>query len=255
MRGGASISSAAVDADRSRRAASFSSVAEAYERARPEYPVEAARWLTGDAPLDVVDLAAGTGKLTRVLAALGHRLTAVEPLAEMRARLEAAVPAARAVAGTAESLPLPDESADVVVAGQAYHWFDPEPSLREIARVLRPGGTVGLIWNIRDEDIEWVSTLSDIVGGERVRSIDVGPDLDASGLFGPVEERQWRWQQPLDRDRLRDLVLSRSYCATLPEAERAPVLESVDRLYDEAAGPDGALAMPYVTEAFRARRL
>jgi SAM-dependent methyltransferase len=242
-----------VGEDRARRAASFSSVAEAYERARPEYPAEAVRWLAGESPHEVVDLAAGTGKLTRVLVRLGHRVTAVEPLPEMLDQLRAAVPAADAVAGSAESIPLPDESADAVVAGQAFHWFDPEPALREIARVLRPGGTLGLIWNVRDESEPWVVELSELIGGERGEDVDVSDVIDPSGLFEPVEKKQWPWRQPLDRARLHDLVLSRSYCAALTEDERRPVLEAVERLYDAAAA-SGGLFMPYVAFAFRAAK-
>jgi SAM-dependent methyltransferase len=240
--------------ERARRATSFSSVADAYERARPEYPPEAARWLTGEPPLDVVDLAAGTGKLTRALTALGHRVTAVEPLAEMRERLEAALPGTTALEGTAEAVPLPDESADVVVAAQAFHWFDQPVALREIARVLRPRGRLGLIWNMRDESVGWVARLSEIIGAEPLDRGDTTAAVDASGLFGTVEREEWRWEQPVTRDRLRELVLSRSYCATLPDAERGPILDAVGRLHDEAAVGDG-LAMPYVTCGFRAERL
>jgi SAM-dependent methyltransferase len=236
--------------DRARRAASFSSVADVYERARPEYPEEAVRWLAREPPRDVVDLAAGTGKLTRVLVRLGHRVTAVEPLPEMREQLVGAVPGVAAVLdGTAEAIPLPDESADAVLAGQAFHWFDPQPALREIARVLRRGGTLGLIWNTRDDTVAWVARLSELIGPE---SNDEEEDpIAASGLFEPAEESDWRWEQPLGREQLRDLVLSRSYCASLPPEQREPVLQAVERLYDEAAGPDG-LTMPYVTEAVRA---
>jgi SAM-dependent methyltransferase len=242
-----------VSDERARRATSFSAVADAYERARPEYPAEAVPWLTGEPPLDVVDLAAGTGKLTRALIAFGHRVTAVEPLAEMRERLEAAVPGTPALDGTAEAMPLPDGSADVVVAAQAFHWFDQPVALREIARVLRPGGRLGLIWNMRDESVEWVARLSETIGAEPVDRRDTTAAIDASGLFGPVERGEWRWEQAVTRERLRELVLSRSYCASLPEAARAPVLEAVGRLHDEAAGDDG-LAMPYVTYGFRAER-
>ena len=118
----------------------FADVAGAYERARPGYPEEAVRWLAGPQPLDVVDLGAGTGKLTRALIALGHRVVAVEPLDEMRAELEVALPGARALAGSAEAIPLPDASKDVVTSAQAFHWFDHDAALPEIARVLRPGG-------------------------------------------------------------------------------------------------------------------
>ena len=126
--------------ERRGRAASFGEVADAYERARPGYPEDAVRWLVGEEPCDVVDLGAGTGKLTRSLVALGHRVTAVEPLPEMIAHLLAAAPGVTAVQGGAEAIPLAAESADVVVAAQAFHWFDHGPALREIARVLRPGG-------------------------------------------------------------------------------------------------------------------
>jgi len=232
---------------------SFSAVAEAYERARPEYPEEAAAWLTGEAPLDVVDLAAGTGKLTRVLVRLGHRVTAVEPLPEMLDQLRVAVPEAAPVIGKAESMPLADGFADAVVAGQAYHWFDHDAALVEIARVLRPGGTFGAIWNMRDESVDWVARLSEVIGSEGQGEREPEDEVAASGLYEPVEEAEFRWEQPLDRARLRDLVLSRSYCASLPSEEREPVLGAVEALYDETAGPDGLL-MPYVTYCFRVRK-
>jgi ubiquinone/menaquinone biosynthesis C-methylase UbiE len=242
-----------VDDDRARRATSFSAVADAYERARPEYPEEAALWLTGEPPRDVVDLAAGTGKLTRVLVRLGHRVTAVEPLPEMLDLLRRAVPDAQALAGSAEAMPLPGESADAVVVAQAFHWFDQPAALREISRVLRPGGLLGLVWNVRDESVGWVAELSRLIGGEHVGDIDLTGVVDAAGLYRELETEEWRWEQAIDRTRLRELVLSRSYCATRPEAEREAILAAVERLHDEAAG-SGSLAMPYVTQGFRAAR-
>jgi SAM-dependent methyltransferase len=239
-----------VNEERARRAASFSAVAEAYERARPGYPEEAVRWLAGEPPLDVVDLAAGTGKLTRVLVGLGHRVTAVEPLAEMREQLQEAVRGVRAVEGGAEAMPLPDASADAVVAAQAYHWFDHPVALPEIARVLRPGGRLGVIWNLRDESVDWVARLSELIDSEGDKDRDDADGIAASGLYGEAEEAEWRWEQRLDRGRLRDLVLSRSYCATMTPEGREPVLAAVDELYDEVAGPEGLL-MPYVTYALR----
>ena len=239
--------------ERARRATSVSAVAAAYDRGRPEYPEDAVRWLAGEEPRDVVDLAAGTGKLTRVLVRLGHRVTAVEPLPEMLDQLRAAVPQASAVVGKAESMPLPDASADAVLAAQAYHWFDHPAALAEIARVLRPGGTLGVLWNMRDESVGWVARLSELIGSEQENEDDDEDEVAASGLYGEVEEAEWRWEQPLDRPRLRDLVLSRSFCATMRAAEREPVLAAVDGLYDDVAGSEG-LAMPYVTYAFRATR-
>jgi SAM-dependent methyltransferase len=231
----------------------FADVAGAYERGRPGYPEEAVRWLVGDGPLDVVDLGAGTGKLTRALVALGHRVTAIEPLDEMRAELGAAVPDARALAGSAEAIPLPDMSADVVASAQAFHWFDHDASLPEIARVLRPGGRISLVWNSRDDGDPWMAQLSAIIGNETIEESDVVPVLDDSGLFGPVETARFSFVQLLDRESLLDLVISRSYCAKLPEVEREPVLDAVGRLFDDTANGEG-VQLAYVTECFRAGR-
>ncbi len=229
----------------------FAEVAGAYERGRPGYPEEAVRWLAGSEPCDVVDLGAGTGKLTRPLVALGHRVTAVEPLDEMLAELGAVLPDVRAVAGSAEAMPLPDASADVVASAQAFHWFDHDDALPEIVRVLRPGGRIALVWNSRDDRDPWVSRLSAIIGNESIQESDVVPVLDASGLFGPVETAMFAFEQTLDRDGLLDLVLSRSYLAKLPPPDREPVLDAVGALYDETASSDG-VRLAYVTECFRA---
>jgi SAM-dependent methyltransferase len=229
----------------------FSEVAGAYERGRPDYPDDAVRWLVGEAPVDVVDLGAGTGKLTRALVALGHRVMPVEPLDEMRAQLDAAVAGVVALAGSAESIPVPDASADVVTSAQAFHWFDHARALPEIARVLRPGGRLALVWNSRDDRDPWMARLSVIIGNETVSETDVVPALDGSGLFGPVDRARFVHVQTLDRDGLLDLVLSRSYCAKLEPAEREPILDAVVRLYDQTADPDG-VRLPYVTECFRA---
>lgn len=230
-------------------ASSFAEVAGAYERGRPGYPQEAVRWLAGEEPCDVVDLGAGTGKLTRALVALGHRVTAIEPLGEMRTELEATLPGLSAFAGSAESIPLPDAAADVVTCAQSFHWFDHQVALLEIARVLRPGGHLALVWNSRDDRDPWTARLSAVIGNETVGADDVAP-IDMSGLFGPVETAEFTFEQPLGRETLLDLVLSRSYCAKLPQAERAPILEAVGRLYDETAGPDG-VHLSYVTTCFR----
>jgi len=227
---------------------SFAGVADAYERGRPEYPEEAVRWLAGGEPAEVVDLGAGTGKLTRGLVALGHRATAVEPLAEMRAELERAVPEARVLEGSAEAIPLPDASADVVACAQSFHWFDHAKALPEVARVLRPGGRLALVWNSRDDADPWMARLSAILGNETVDEDDLIP-VRESGLFGAVEHATFRFEQVLDRDGLLDLVLSRSYCAKLPLPDREPILDAVARLYDDSVGADG-VRLAYVTECF-----
>lgn len=230
---------------------SFAGVAGAYERGRPSYPEEAVRWLVGDEPLDAVDLGAGTGKLTRVLVSLGHRVTAIEPLPEMLELLPAAAPGAFAMLGNAEIVPLPDDYADVVTCAQSFHWFDHAVALPEIARVLRPGGRLGLVWNSRDDRDAWMARLSEIIGNETVEETDVVPLLERSGLFGSVERAVFTFEQALDREGLLDLVLSRSYVAKLSADDRAPVLEAVARLFDETAGADG-VRLAYVTDCFRA---
>ena len=234
-------------------ATSFGQVADEYERGRPGYPEEAVRWLVGAEPRDVVDLGAGTGKLTRSLVSLGHRVTAIEPLPEMLEHIPETAPGAFAVLGNAEVIPLPDACADVVTAAQSFHWFDHAVALPEIARVLRAGGRLALVWNTRDDSEPWVATLSDTIGREGLERGDVEEPIDASGLFGPVERRTFPWTQRLDRATLRDLVLSRSYCASMPPAEREPVLAAVERIFDEHA-VDDVLELPYVTACYRATK-
>lgn len=231
----------------------FAEVAGAYERARPGYPEDAVRWLVGDEPRDVVDLGAGTGKLTRALVALGHRVMAVEPLPAMLEHLAENAPGAFGVLGTAEVIPLPDAFADVVTCAQSFHWFDHDLALPEIARVLRTPGRLALVWNTRDDDDAFMARLTEIIGNERLsEAAGYGP-LEASDLFGPVESAVFHHEQVVDRETLLDLVLSRSHCAKLDRGDRGPVLDAVGRLYDEAAGP-GGVRLPYVTHCYRAAK-
>ena len=158
-----------------RRASSFGARASDYAAHRPDYPVAAVRWalepVSTGGPLRVLDLAAGTGKLTGVLCAEGHEVTAVEPDEAMLSELVRLHHGVRALPGTAERIPLPDGTMDAVVVGQAFHWFDPEPALTEIARVLRPGGVVAGLWNGDDLDVEWVAAFGE-VSGSRVSTKD-----------------------------------------------------------------------------------
>ncbi len=243
--------------DPTSHALSFAGVADAYERARPGYPEEAVAWLlAGDdghdrEPQRVVELAAGTGKLTAGLVTKDCAVLATDPLDEMLRHLVRNVPGAHVARGTAEEIPVRRRWADVVVVGQAYHWFDRDRALPEIARVLRPGGRISLTWNFRDDRIPWVKRLGRIIG---TQDQDTDPTLEllATGLFGFVEQAQFRFWQPLDRDRLHDLVTSRSNVATMNEAQRRQVLAEVDALYDGyGRGADGML-LPYVTHCFRA---
>jgi SAM-dependent methyltransferase len=240
-----------MSSERAARARSFASVADAYERARPGYPDEAVRWLLGERPLRVVDVGAGTGKLTRQLVAAGHDVVAIEPLPEMLDQLRRVAPGVRALAGSAEAIPLPDESVDAVTAAQAFHWFDHGRALPEIARVLRPQGALALIWNVRDDSVEWIVRLNELLGAERIDYEGYPPEIvAASALFGPTEHETFVFEQRVDRVTLRELVLSRSYVATLEPAERERLLGDVERAYDDAAEADG-LVVPYVTHAFR----
>ncbi|NHC44359.1 class I SAM-dependent methyltransferase [Motilibacter aurantiacus] len=241
------------------RARSFGAVADAYDRGRPGYPAALVPWLlptlvpgeAGPAP-DVIDVGAGTGKLTRVLAAAGARVTAVEPDPAMAQALRARGAAVAVHVAPAEQLPLPDSSADAVVAAQAYHWFDPPRFFAETARVLRPGGRVALVWNRRDDRVAWVAQLNEVLGDEGFDTVDPARDLNASGRFGPVEEASFEHVQPLDAERLRDLAASRSYVSLLPEPERERVLAAVAAVHAGVADADGIVRLPYVLRAFAA---
>jgi SAM-dependent methyltransferase len=233
-------------------AMSFGSVVESYDRGRPGYPLDAARWLTGDQPLSVLELGAGTGKLTRALVELGHDVHATDPDPAMLDHLARTVHVGRLSQTGAEEIPAADASYDIVIAGQAYHWFDKDRALPEIARVLKRGGSLSLVWNVRDERIPWVKRLGNIIGRQDVTGS--GPDeaLESSPYFGPVESRTFKQWQVVDRSSIRDLVLSRSNVATLPPEAREAKLAEVVAFYDDyGRGMDG-MQLPYVVECFRA---
>ncbi len=234
------------------QAASFGMAAREYERGRPGYPAAALDWLLPVGARQVVDLGAGTGKLTRQLADRNLSVVAVEPSGNMRAELVTALPGVTAFAGTAERIPLPGDSADAVLVAQAWHWVDPDLAVPEVIRVLRRGGRLGLVWNFRDESVDWVAAL-----GRSMRSLADDPTLvsvELGPLFGPVERLTVPWQHRTSPDGLRDLVASRSYVITAPPAERNRVLREVDLLL--ADHPDLAgrseFDLPYFTTCLRA---
>jgi ubiquinone/menaquinone biosynthesis C-methylase UbiE len=235
-------------------AVGFARSADAYERGRPEYPEAAVGHVVAGLPPGavVLDLAAGTGKLTRPLLAAGLEVIAVEPVAEMRAALPAG---ARALAGTAEAIPLEDAAVDGVTVGQAFHWFDGDAALAEIARVLRPGGLLALLWNRRVLEDPLNQAIEDLVGPYRgdVPSHRTGAWREAFGRtasFGPLEETVFENVLEQDADGLEARVSSISFIASLESAERARVLERARAL----AGA-GAVSVPYRTEVQVCRRV
>ncbi len=244
----------------------FSVAAEAYERGRPGYPDELLGWLGGELALGpvraCVDLGAGTGKFTRLLARTGAALTAVEPVAEMRRQLEAALPGVTALEGTAEAMPLPAASADAVVCAQAFHWFATGKALEEIHRVLRPGGRFGLVWNMRDESVDWVRTLTGIMApyeGDAPRSRTGQWRRPFTGrLFTDLEETVFPHQHVgSPRAVIVDRTLSVSFIAALPEGERAEVERQLLALvagHPDLRGRD-SIAMPYHTHAYRCDKI
>lgn len=240
-------------------ALSFGGVADQYHRARPSYPRQAAAWLAGkgevgSTPARVLELGAGTGRLTEQLVALGHEVTATDPSEPMLRHLTTRLPAVPVALGTAEQVPVRSHAVDVVLCAQAFHWLDLERALPEIARVLRPDGTLGLVWNLRDERVPWVRRLGRLIGTpEQMRYPTEA--IERSRLFENLETASFRFWQPQTRASLRDLVASRSNIAVMADHDRAWVLAEVDRLYDDyGRGADGML-LPYVTDCYRVRVL
>jgi len=231
-------------------ARSFGTVAASYDRGRPSYPAEALTWALGEKPLRVLELGAGTGKLTEVLVELGHEVFATEPDEQMLDVLCAKLPDVRATVGSAEQIPVGDQQYDVVIAGQAFHWFDQEAALSEISRVLAKGGRLVLVWNERDERIPWVRKLGALMGRPE-RDVNPSQVIDDSAKFSAVDEKSFRFWQVVNRDTVQDLVLSRSNLVGVSdeerEAKRAEVLDFYD---DYGRGMDG-MQVPYTCRIFR----
>jgi len=237
--------------DFERRRLSFGAAAELYDRARPTYPAEAARWLLGEEPVRVADVGAGTGIFSRVLASLGHRVLAVEPDEAMRATLAARSPGVEVAAGSAEALPLGPGDADAVVSAQAYHWFDHDRAHAEAARVLSPGGVYGVVWNDRDEREPWVAALSAIRGVGDSSWRRVPEPIEFGDAFGPVESATFRHAVPQTTESLLELVASRSWFLTAPAGEQRRVVRELRALTASLGEP---FELPYLTKAYRACR-
>jgi len=208
----------------------------------------------------VLDLAAGTGKLSRSLLAAGVRPIAVEPSQDMLGRLRSGLPEVRALVGSAEDIPLPDDSVDAVMVGQAFHWFDKDRAFPEIARVLRPGGVLGLLWNVRDDSVDWVRAVTDTGAGsgDLVSHMTAGEDermLTETGMFEPAETTSVPNPERYDADRLVDWAASTSTVAILEPQRRAEVLQAIREIattHPDLAGRD-TFDVPYETYAVRAK--
>ena len=247
----------------------FDQNAAQYEQARPSYPAEAVAHVVGHGDIGpgrrVLDLAAGTGKLTRLLVPTGAEVVAVEPVPGMRAQLAAAAPTVEVLDGTAEALPLPDEVVDAVTVAQAFHWFDAPVALPEIRRVLRTGGHLFLLWNTRDRSRDWVKQFGDLLvdgdsgGGGLGRPYDSYYEVDyaavvaAAGGYTPVERWAHRWEQACDEDLLVARAASVSVVGALGDDERAVVLGRVRELartHPDLAGRPW-FGFPYETVVWR----
>ena len=247
-------------------ATGFGAAAAAYQEARPDYPAALGDWLSDELGLGpgrvALDLGAGTGRFTPLLRATGARLVAVEPVPAMRAELVAAHPDVEALAGGAELLPLADASVDAIVCAQSFHWFARAAALAEMRRVLKPGGALGLVWNVRDARVAWVAALTKILDRhqgdaprhESGRWRDVFPFPG----FTPFSERRFAHEHVGAAERvIVERAMSVSFIAALPADEQARVADEVRALI--AATPSLAgratVAFPYVTHAHACRRV
>lgn len=244
----------------------FDAGADAYERARPSYPPAAVDWIVEHCGIasgtTVCDLAAGTGKLTRLLEPTGVSLLAVEPVEGMSRHLRDALPGVPVLAGVAEAIPFAGESLDAVTVAQAFHWFDADPAFAELHRVLRPGGRVGLVWNARDRSVDWVDALWSIM--DRVEKQAPWRDhenwrdsaLGAREGFGELHTAEFHHEQILSREDVVERFASVSHVAVLPSDERAAVLDEVRQVLDFHPGTAGRtnLSIPYRVDAYWCER-
>lgn len=259
----------AVDDLQARRAASFGDAAAAYARHRPGYPQDAVAWALApgpaatapDEPRRVLDLAAGTGKLTEAVlrcAVPANRLLAVEPDAQMRAELARLLPDVELRAGSAERIPAADGAFDTVLVAQAFHWFEPDRALTEIARVLRPGGVLAVMGNAPDDSVEWVSALMN--ASEQERSVR-GPgrgfsEVPAHPAFGSQERRRFPWRWPRTVDSWLQTVRTHSWALVSSDEDREAGLAAIRTFLERnPATRGGSFELPWQTVVARLPRL
>jgi len=237
----------------------FDGAAADYERARPSYPpesIEVLRRELGVGPgTRVCDLAAGTGKLTRLLVGIGAEVVAVEPVAGMRSQLREVLPDIDVLDGTAESIPLPDESVDAVTVAQAFHWFDFDAALEEIHRIVKPNGAVAILFNERDDREPWVAGMSDVLhwherNSSQYQRTDWAAVLGGHG-FSFTGDARVQWNQPMTRDLLESRVRSVSYVAKEPADVQQDYVDRVLALVDDF--PE-TFDLPYITRVWWATR-
>jgi SAM-dependent methyltransferase len=262
--------------ERLHRGSSFGAVAQAYAAHRPDYPEAAVLWALGlpggparqdkagvAAGRRVLDLGAGTGKLTEVLLSLGAEVTAVEPDLSMLGELRRLFPRARALQGSAEAIPLPDASVDAVLCGQAMHWFDMTRAIPEIARVLVSGGPLAGLWNADDDRVGWVAGLQSIardsaapsLSRRRAEAADFGLDQFGLELFGPVKRAEFAHGQARTAESLLALLATHSRILVMPSAERSALLAEVaGYLASRPETAEGDFTLPMVTMAVSALR-
>jgi SAM-dependent methyltransferase len=233
---------------------SFQEGGEHYERVRPGYPADSADWLIPPGAQDAADLGAGTGKFTALLVGRGLRTVAVDPSAGMLDQLRRTLPDVTAVEGTAERTGLPAAAFDVVTVAQAWHWCDPLLASTEIARILRPHGVLGLIWNQLDTSVPWVHRLSRIMHAGDVHKPDFRPPLGPE--FTGMESHLTRWEDPVRTADIIELTKSRSYYLAAGEPTRARVMGNLEWYLHEHLGHDRGevLPLPYLTQSWRAVR-
>jgi SAM-dependent methyltransferase len=256
------------------RAASFGGAASHYERYRPGPPVEAVEWILPSPVRRVVDLGAGTGALTRLLVGRADEVVAVEPDDRMRTVLTASVPGVRAVAGRGESIPLPDASADAVLASSSWHWMDPVPTLLEVGRVLVPGGTLAAVWSGPDPEAGLISQARALLGGEGAAGIDEGSQAELSAAlndrsalaqaleippgvpFDQPKQTVITWDVALNADELIGLLGTFSWVILMKDEARERLFETARRVLRDSLGVSGAVTVDigYRAEVFKARR-
>ncbi|MBX3034905.1 MAG: methyltransferase domain-containing protein [Bdellovibrionaceae bacterium] len=247
-------------------AVGFDRAGEEYHKGRPEYPPESVSFVIDHLGLtpesSIVEVGAGTGKFTKLLFERGLNVIATEPVPGMRTKFQELLPTAKIIDGTAENLTLPGMSADVIIAAQAFHWFEGPRALAEFARILKPGGAICLIWNARDESIDWVAKLTDIIdphegSAPRYKSGAWRKAFEGVTVFTPLEHRSFFHSQIGDQDMLVNRVTSISFISALPEETRREVIAQVRKL--AANHPDlkgrSQVEIPYRTDIYWCRKM